>query len=102
MEVAIAAGGFEVPEVPGHEIVEADDLEALGEETVHEVRAQEPSRTRHQHRLANRSEPHATSGRFYTVLRCASSATIQDRREYCAFVYLRGTPAWVPIVAPQR
>jgi hypothetical protein len=45
-----APGGLgEVPQAAGHEVVEADHLESLGEEAIGEVRAQEARGARHEH-----------------------------------------------------
>ena len=75
MEAWIAAGGFEVPEVTGHQIVETDDLEAFSEKTIDEVRADESSRSSDKDSAARRSESHVRVGHSIERLAATPSLT---------------------------
>ena len=59
MEVRFALRGFEVAEIAGHQVVEADDLEAVGEQAIDQMRSEETRRARDERRLSRRAEPHA-------------------------------------------
>ena len=63
MEVRVAPGVAQVAEIAGHQVVDADDLEALGEQPIDEVRAEEAGRARHQRRPSRCSETHVNLSR---------------------------------------
>ena len=66
MKSRVAVGVLEVAEVAGHQIIEADDLEALSQEPIDEVRADEAGRSCYQHGATRRSQSHGGEVYFKT------------------------------------